>query len=73
MNTLTLNIEPGYIERIASLARAKGETPDQFLSKLISEYLARTESEGDAIALMKLSESSFSEWDNEDDAVYDAM
>ncbi len=73
MNTTSLHIEPNYVEKLQSLAQEKGETASQLLSKIIDEYIARSESHIENVNLMKLSEDSFKEWHNEDDAIYDTM
>ena len=46
----------------------------EFIKEILDDYLRRNSSENPEInGLMKFSETSFDEWDNEEDAVYDRL
>ncbi len=46
----------------------------EFVVEILDDYLHQKNAESQEISgLMKLSEISFSEWDNEEDAVYDKL
>ena len=50
---------------------AKGKKVDEFVKEILDDYLRRNVVENEEInEMMKLSELSFNEWENEEDAVY---
>jgi uncharacterized protein YaaN involved in tellurite resistance len=76
--TLVIEIEHSKQKSLETLAKQKGKQVSEFVKDIVDEYLAqqdvaekdeRFETQG----LMKLSETSFSEWDNDEDAIYDKL
>lgn len=72
--TLTIEIEDIKQKSLENLAEQKGKKINEFVGEILDDYLRRNLAESKQIkGLMKLSETSFSEWDNEEDAVYDHL
>jgi hypothetical protein len=68
--TLTIEIEDIKQKSLEQIADSKGKKVNEFVKEILDDYLAENEEIG---GIMKLSETSFSEWDNEEDAVYDRL
>ncbi|MBA4124745.1 MAG: toxin-antitoxin system, antitoxin component, Xre family protein [Acidobacteria bacterium] len=72
--TLTIEIEELKRKSLESIAAQKGKKVSEFVVEILDDYLLQKEVETkDVSGLMKLSETSFDEWDNEEDAVYDKL
>ncbi len=72
--TLTIEIEEIKQKSLESIAAQKGKKVSEFVIEILDDYLHQKEVETkDISSLMKLSEVSFDEWDNEEDAVYDKL
>lgn len=72
--TLTIEIEDIKQKSLEQIATQKGKKVSEFVKEILDDYLRRNRVENEEIdAMMKLSESSFDEWDNEEDAVYDRL
>lgn len=72
--TLTIEIEELKRKSLESIAAQKGKKVSEFVIEILDDYLHQKEVETkDISSLMKLSETSFNEWDNEEDAVYDKL
>lgn len=72
--TLTVEIEEKLQKSLEEIAREDGKPVDEFVVEIIDDYVDRRS--GDRLEshqFMKLAETSFSEWDNEEDAVYDNL
>ncbi len=66
--------------QLKAIASLEGRTMTEVVSELLAEYirrqrtrLSRRGNSDDVSALMKLSESSFAEWQNSEDDVYDDL
>ncbi len=72
--TLTIEVEEIKQKSLESIAAQKGKKVSEFVIEILDDYLHQKEVETkDISSLMKLSEVSFDEWDNEEDAVYDKL
>lgn len=72
--TLTVEIEEAVQKSLEEMATENGKQVGQFVVDIIDEYVDRSSAEGRASRrFMRLSETSFKEWNNEDDAVYDNL
>jgi len=72
--TLTIEIEEIKQKSLESIAAQKGKKVSEFVIEILDDYLHQKEVETkDISSLMKLSEASFDEWNNEEDAVYDKL
>ena len=72
--TLTIEIEDIKQKSLEKIAARNGKKVSEFVVEILDDYLYFKHSEKEEInGLMKLSETSFNEWDNEEDAVYDKL
>jgi predicted transcriptional regulator len=72
--TLTIKIDDRKRKSLESIAARKGKKVGEFVEEILDDYLYRENLSADEIQnWMKLSEASFAEWDNEEDAVYDKL
>lgn len=72
--TLTIEIEDTKQKSLEKIATEKGKQVGEFVKDILDDYLHRNVAESkETNGLMKLSETSFDEWDNEEDAVYDRL
>ncbi len=72
--TLTIEIEDIKQKSLENIAAQNGKKVNEFVVEILDDYLHQKNAESQEISgLMKLSEISFSEWDNEEDAVYDKL
>jgi hypothetical protein len=71
---LTIEIEDIKQKSLELVALEKGKQITDVIRELIDDYLRQRSVENEQNNfLMKLSESSFNEWDNEEDAIYDTL
>ncbi len=71
---LTIEIEDIKQKSLELVALEKGKQITDVIKELIDDYLRQRSIENEQNNfLMKLSESSFNEWDNEEDAIYDTL
>lgn len=80
MSVMSIRIDEGKRKRLKAVASLEGRSMSEVVAQLIDEYterrtkqLVREDTSGELQALMKVSESAFSEWDNAEDAVYDNL
>jgi len=80
MAVMSIRIKDQERKLLKALASLEGRTITEVVSELLGEYvrkrqaqLARSGTSAEVWALMKLSESSFAEWDNKEDDVYDSL
>ena len=72
--TLTIEIEEKLQKSLETMASENGKQVDQFVADIIDDYVDRSFSENRELRrLMSLSEESFSEWNNQEDAIYDSL
>ncbi len=74
MPITTVKISPQRKARLRSIAAKNGKSVDALLDELVRDFLKQQAREKKEVrAIMKLSQKSFSEWDNEQDAIYDHL
>lgn len=73
MTTISLTLNNEKINKLNSIAKRKGESPDKLISEIIDEFLTEYDIHNEMRSFMNLSEPSFNEWDNNDDTVYDNL
>jgi hypothetical protein len=72
--TLTIQIEEKLQKSLEKMASENGKQVGQFVIDIIDDYMGRGVTESRELKLlMKLSETSFNEWNNEEDAIYDSL
>lgn len=77
MGVMSVRIDDRKRRALKVLASIKGKSMGGILSELIDEYLEKNKAEipksDETHYLMKLSESSFNEWDNPEDEIYNEL
>jgi hypothetical protein len=72
--TLTIEIEDIKKKSLEKIAAQNGKKITEFVTEILDNYLYQNIAESAEISgMMKLSQNSFSEWDNEEDAIYDKL
>ena len=72
--TLTVEIKDSLQKPLERMATENGKPVGQFVVDIIDDFVGRSFADHrESQAFMKLSETSFSEWDNEEDAIYDSL
>ncbi len=72
--TLTIEIEDVKQKSLENIAAQNGKKVNEFVVEILDDYLYQKNAENQEVGgLMKLSETSFNEWDNEEDAIYDKL
>lgn len=80
MAVMSIRVEDEKRKLLKVIASLEEKTISSLVGELIDDYLRKKKKslknsleQEELIAIMKLSESSFAEWDNEEDAVYDSL
>ena len=80
MSVMSIRIDDRKRKLLKAVASLEGRSMSEVVAQLIDEYterranqLARDDASSELKALMRVSESAFSEWDNAEDAVYDNL
>ena len=80
MAVMSIRIKDHERKLLKALASLEGRTMTEVVSELVGEYVRKSQVQlkgsgrlAEVRALMKLSESSFAEWDNQEDNVYDSL
>lgn len=76
--TLVIEIEHSKQKSLETLAKQNGKQVGEFVKEIVDDYLTRQanaekEASFETQGLMKLSETSFNEWNNDEDAIYDKL
>lgn len=72
--TLIIEIEDVKRQSLENIAARQDKNLDEFVVEILDDYLSRENSEMKEVSgLMSLSKTSFDEWNNEEDAVYDKL
>ncbi|HLM01137.1 MAG TPA: hypothetical protein VK400_08765 [Pyrinomonadaceae bacterium] len=72
--TLTIEIDDRRRKSLESIAARKGKKVGEFVEEILDDYLYRENiTDEEMRSWMKLSENSFAEWENEEDAAYDKL
>lgn len=77
MSVMSVRIDDQKRKMLKILASIQGKSMGGILSELIDEYIETNKGNlpktKESEHLMKLSESSFDEWDNKEDEIYDSL
>lgn len=80
MSVMSVRIDDGKRRLLKIIASAEGRSMTAIVGDLLDDYIEEKKSilgnyaqTRDLHALMKVSEGSFAEWENEEDAVYDDL
>ena len=80
MSIMSVRIDDNKRKTLKVIASIKGKTMGGILSELIDDYINKNRekimkiSENEGLKeIMKMSESSFMEWDNDEDEIYNKL
>jgi len=77
MSVMSIRIADEKRKKLKAIASLEGKSMSSLVSDLIDEYvneaMERLGEEHDLAEIMNVSEPSFSEWDNEEDEVYNDL
>ena len=80
MAVMSIRIKDEERKMLKALASLEGRTMTEVVSEMLGEYVRRRKAQlgrsgkpDEIQAIMKMSESSFGEWDNEEDNIYDSL
>ena len=80
MGTMNIKIDDSKGKALKAIASLKGKTISGVVGELIDEYIQKNGEKMSELAeeehldeIMKLSETSFMEWDNEEDEIYNNL
>lgn len=73
MAVMSIRIDDRRKKAIKAIASLEGKTISGVIEELIDGYIQNTKYLPGASEIMKLSESSFMEWDNQEDEIYNGL
>ena len=80
MSVMSIRIDDEKRKTLKVISSIEGKSMGSIVSELIEEYIDKNQARLDKFSentkllnLMKMSEESFSDWDNEEDAIYDNL
>ncbi len=73
MGVMSVRIDDSKRKAIKVIASLEGKTISGIVGELIEDYIHKKSAVLRESELMKLSESSFAEWDNEEDEIYNNL
>jgi len=77
MSVMSIRISDDKRKKLKAIASLEGKTISGLVSELIDDYveeaMERMQDESDLNEIMKVSEPAFSEWDNEEDEIYNDL
>ncbi len=77
MSVMSIRIPEEKRKQLKAIASLEGKSMSNIVSDLIEEYVVeaqeRLQEKGEILEIMKASEGAFSEWDNEEDEVYNDL
>lgn len=77
MSVMSIRIDDKKKKQLKVIASIQGKTMSSIVENLIDDYISQfyqqDEQAEELKAIMKVSEPSFEEWDNDEDSVYDNL
>lgn len=77
MSVMSIRVDDDKKRKLKAIASIQGKTMSSIIENLIDEYIAEyysnNEQNEELKSIMKVSEPSFEEWDNDEDDVYDNL
>jgi predicted DNA-binding protein len=77
MSVMSIRIPEEKRKQLKAIASLEGKSMSNIVSDLIEEYVAeaseRLQEKREILEIMKAGEGAFSEWDNEEDEVYNDL
>ena len=73
MGIMSVRIDDEKRKAIKAIASLEGKTISGIVGELIEDYIQKKTAMMRGSDIMKLSESAFMEWDNEEDEIYNTL
>jgi len=77
MSVMSVRVDDEKRKKLKAIASLQGKTMssivEELIDRYIQEYREEKKEQGELDELMKVSEPSFSEWDNEEDEIYNDL
>ena len=77
MSVMSIRVDDDKKRKLKAIASIQGKTMSSIIENLIDEYIAEYYNSDvlneELKAIMKVSEPSFEEWDNDEDEIYDDL
>lgn len=77
MSVMSIRIDDEKRKKLKAIASIQGKTMSSIVESLIDdyikEYVNESEHKSELKSIMKVSEPSFEEWDNDEDEIYDNL
>lgn len=77
MSIMSIRVNDDKKRKLKAIASIQGKTMSSIIENLIDEYITEyynsNEQNEELKSIMKVSEPSFNEWDNDEDDVYDNL
>ncbi len=77
MSVMSIRIDDEKRKKLKAIASLQGKTMSSIVEELIDQYIEEfansDEWSDDVKGMMKVSEPSFEEWENDEDAIYDEL
>lgn len=77
MSVMSIRIDDEKRKKLKAIASIQGRTMSSIVESLIddyiNEYINKSDSKSELEAIMKVSEPSFDEWDNDEDEIYNEL
>lgn len=77
MGVMSIRVDDEKRKKLKAIASIQGKTMSSIVESLIddyiNEYVNKSDNRSELQAIMKVSEPSFDEWDNDEDEVYNNL
>lgn len=76
MSVMSIRVDHKKKKKLKTIASIQGKTMSEIVEALIDQYIRdfqQSDESEELKSIMKVSEPSFEEWDNDEDAIYDTM
>ncbi|MFU8812000.1 MAG: hypothetical protein ACNA78_03475 [Balneolaceae bacterium] len=73
---MSIRVDHKKKKKLKTIASIQGKTMSEIVEALIDQYIRdfqQSDESEELKSIMKVSEPSFEEWDNDEDAIYDTM
>jgi hypothetical protein len=73
MSVMSVRVDDEKRKQLKAIASLQGKTMSSILEELIDMYIDSFKYDDELMSILKASEPSFNEWDNDEDSVYDNL
>jgi NRPS condensation-like uncharacterized protein len=73
MSVLNVKIDNEKKQQLEAIASIQGKTLNDIFEELIDMYIDSFRQDKELMSILKVSEPSFKDWDNDEDSVYNTL